>query len=57
MAEEEFVNRNEHSGNYNMAGRGGYKDSGFIPIDDLVYAPLHALAKANQKLRERLWML
>ncbi len=53
MSEEQFVNRSEVSGNYGMAGRGGYKDSGFIPIDDLVYAPLHALAKANQKLREQ----
>lgn len=53
MAEEEFVNRNENSGNYNMAGRGGYKDSGFIPIDDLVYAPLSALSKANRRLREQ----
>lgn len=28
-----------------------YKDSDFIPLDDLVYAPLHALAKSNQQLR------
>lgn len=53
MAEEEFVNRSETSGNYHMAGRGGYKDSGFIPIDDLVYAPLNALSKANRRLREQ----
>lgn len=26
-------------------------DSDFIPLDDLVYAPLHALAKSNQQLR------
>ncbi len=26
-------------------------DSNFIPLDDLVYAPLHALAKSNQQLR------
>ena len=29
----------------------GYQDSDFIPLDDLVYAPLHALAKSNQQLR------
>lgn len=29
----------------------GYKDSEFIPLDDLVYAPLHALARSNQQLR------
>lgn len=28
-----------------------YKDSSFIPLDDLVYAPLHALAKSDQQLR------
>lgn len=28
-----------------------YQDSEFIPLDDLVYAPLHALAKSNQQLR------
>lgn len=30
---------------------GGFKDSDFILLDDLVYAPLHALAKSNQQLR------
>lgn len=29
----------------------GYLDSDFIPLDDLVYAPLHSLAKANHQLR------
>lgn len=29
----------------------GYRDSEFILLDDLVYAPLHALAKSNQQLR------
>lgn len=29
----------------------GYKENNFIPLDDLVYAPLHALAKSNQLLR------
>lgn len=28
-----------------------YRDSDFIPLDDLVYAPLHALAKSDQQLR------
>ncbi len=28
-----------------------FKDSSFIPLDDLVYAPLHALAKSDQQLR------
>ena len=31
----------------------GFRDSDFIPLDDLVYAPLHALAKSNQHLREQ----
>ncbi len=31
----------------------GYRDSEFMPLDDLVYAPLHALAKSNQHLREQ----
>ena len=26
-------------------------DSNFIPLDDLVYAPLHALAQSNQQLK------
>ncbi len=30
---------------------GGYQVSDFILLDDLVYAPLHALAKSNQHLR------
>lgn len=29
----------------------GYRDSDFILLDDLVYAPLHALAKSNRQLR------
>ena len=32
----------------------GYKDSDFILLDDLVYAPLHALAKSNQQLRAQI---
>lgn len=30
---------------------GAIMDSDFIPLDDLVYAPLHALAKSNLQLR------
>lgn len=30
---------------------GAIMDSDFIPLDDLVYAPLHALAKSNHQLR------
>lgn len=29
-------------------------DNDFIPLDDLVYAPLHALAQSNQKLRAQI---
>lgn len=31
--------------------KAGFRDSDFIPLDDLVYAPLHALAKSNRQLR------
>lgn len=34
-----------------QAEAGGYQDSDFILLDELVYAPLHALAKSNQQLR------
>lgn len=30
----------------------GYLDNDFIPLNDLVYAPLHALALSNMQLRE-----
>ncbi len=33
---------------------GTIMDSDFIPIDDLVYAPLHALAKSNNQLRSEI---
>ncbi len=33
------------------SNRKGYRDSDFILLDDLVYAPLHALAKSNRQLR------
>lgn len=29
----------------------GFRDNEFIPLDDLVYAPLHALAKSSQQLQ------
>lgn len=32
----------------------GYKESDFILLDDLVYAPLHALAQSNQQLRAQI---
>lgn len=53
--EEHFEEHNaggEHDSNPGMAGA-GYKDSDFIPLDDLVFAPLHALAKSNRLLREQ----
>lgn len=31
----------------------GYRESDFIPLDDLVYAPLYALAKSNHQLRSQ----
>ncbi|RFZ76149.1 DUF2589 domain-containing protein [Lacrimispora amygdalina] len=32
-------------------GKRGYRDSDFISLNDLVYAPLHALAKSNEQLK------
>lgn len=32
----------------------GIMDSDFIPLDDLVYAPLHALAQSNNQLRAQI---
>lgn len=29
-------------------------DNDFIPLDDLVYAPLHALAQSNHRLRAQI---
>lgn len=53
MAEEERNLKGEHyKGNSSGGGKAvGFKDSDFIPLDDLVYAPLHALAQSNQQLR------
>ena len=41
-------------GGGNGNGSGAIMDSDFIPIDDLVYAPLHALAKSNHQLRSEI---
>ena len=38
----------KHAGENNQKG---YRDSDFILLDDLVYAPLYALAKSNHQLR------
>jgi hypothetical protein len=49
MADErEFKENEEKEGGVAEAG---YKESDFIPLDDLVYAPLHALAESNRQLR------
>jgi hypothetical protein len=40
------------SGDGDGTGSSGIMDSDFIPLDELVYAPLHALAESNLKLRE-----
>ena len=32
----------------------GVMDSEFIPLDALVYAPLHALAESNRQLRAQI---
>lgn len=46
MAEEETYRNEGESGR-----KEGFKESDFIPLDDLVFAPLHALARSNQNLR------
>lgn len=53
MMEDESYYREEYyeSTEADENGSGGFKESDFIPLDDLVYAPLHALAKSNQQLR------
>lgn len=48
MAEE---NKSINEENDNGAVQEGYKESDFILLDELVYAPLHALAQSNQQLR------
>lgn len=49
MSDEESKQREEPSDK--QESQAGYKESNFIPLDDLVYAPLHALAAADQQLR------
>lgn len=44
-------NENENQSNENDDGKGNILDSDFVNLDDLVYAPLHALAESNHKLR------
>lgn len=52
--DSEHNNQNETSGREEKQGFQNYKDSDFILLDDLVYAPLHALAKSNQQLRAQI---
>lgn len=54
MSDEYYYDEEDYlaGGDYEEDGSGaGFKESDFIPLDDLVYAPLHALAKSNQQLR------
>lgn len=54
MSEDYYFDEEDYmaGGDYDNDGSGaGFKESDFIPLDDLVYAPLHALAKSNQQLR------
>ncbi|MDE7477904.1 MAG: DUF2589 domain-containing protein [Lachnospiraceae bacterium] len=59
MADEDFENDygsdfgDGYGNDYDGYGN-GFQDSDFIPLDDLVYAPLHALAKSNQQLRAQI---
>lgn len=49
--DDESINQKELSQQEEATKQEGYKESDFILLDDLVYAPLHALAKSNQQLR------
>jgi len=55
MDDEEYYYDDDNVGSGNGdSGDGygeGYKESDFIPLDDLVYAPLYALSKSNRQLR------
>lgn len=54
MSDEYYYDDDDYmaGGDYEDDGLdAGFKESDFIPLDDLVYAPLHALAKSNQQLR------
>lgn len=44
-------NQDGDGANSSNNGQESYKDSDFILLDELVYAPLHALAQSNQQLR------
>lgn len=44
---------NQNLGKEEAAQAQGYRESEFIPMDDLVYAPLRALARANHHLRSQ----
>ena len=46
--EQEFDGREQEA---ELQGDAVFKDSSFIPLDDLVYAPLYALAQSNRQLR------
>lgn len=48
MAEENKSMKEEKG---NGAAQEGYRESDFILLDELVYAPLHALAQSNRQLR------
>jgi len=48
---EDFYNEEYYDGENSEDAVAGFKESDFIPLDDLVYAPLHALAVSNQQLR------
>lgn len=40
-----------YDGGEESGAEAGFQESNFIPLNDLVYAPLHALAKSNERLR------
>lgn len=46
-----MAEKNEHGEAVQQPAPGSYQESNFILLDDLVYAPLHALAKSNHQLR------
>lgn len=48
---DEFYSEEYYDSEDSGEEMGGFKESDFIPLDDLVYAPLHALAASNQQLR------
>lgn len=46
--------RKETAGPEEEKSGGGIMDNDFIPLDDLVYAPLHALAQSGHRLRAQI---